>query len=514
MTDFNPYTQNDTRPDQNCVEISGVDVQKATEPPLKYNMEEAISKYMSPNEYQEFRRLQVTTGAIISGSFSFGFLAGITVQESDLNIYVETNHGYELYNWMICNGFTVQDEKSTPKSTYEEHLQKSRPPVLMGANTFERNGTNIRITYCCTSPMEAILNFQLTGLMTFITYNRGYCLYPYGTFVQQKMMQNGEGPVTMLAEKYARLGWAIEKTFLSVTPEIPSHPAWQGSRMVGDDKTWIVDLPNPLHVPRPNLIEAHSWTTSFSYDKCLKGWRIKLVYYIVDFASFRHAYTVGDPSIGDIMVKHLGLMRPCEQYSEEEEMSPPGTMFTTFVPLPEVPNGILRAAKKKLPIKSMFFIHYDRSSIDDNTFGHNWDSMGPYIFKKDHFRRGIAVELEKLHGYRNKLQRNWETRRLERYHIIHFQQFVDETRAELIKQIETWSEGEEKVKVFQEKNNTVPHPTIKKKSDMVSGMTLAIMEHQQQWTARKVMFLHEDWKALKKGKDQLMNTYVARWKRI
>lgn len=71
----------------------------------KHKLETVLGKYFTDDQILHFRRLQATTGMIISGSTALQFFERVLYPESDLDLYVEHRYRRPITLWLASIGY-------------------------------------------------------------------------------------------------------------------------------------------------------------------------------------------------------------------------------------------------------------------------------------------------------------------------------------------------------------------------------------------------------------------------
>ncbi|KAK2464969.1 hypothetical protein APHAL10511_003045 [Amanita phalloides] len=221
-----------------------------------------LSPYFSNEEIKSFRKLQLFTGTVISGSTAVQLFGRTTYPKSDLDIYVEHRYCRDVAWWLTSIGYKYNPTRSWQSMSFIEAFEASKteddvdsesledePEYTVGiANIFDfvRAGSErkVQLISATRCPMEVILNYHSTCVMNVITHNMAYSLFPYATFQQRRALACGTngGNRSWARDKYRERGWEVERRF--DTPEMRSIRSdfIFGRRWVGDGRCWMIPL--------------------------------------------------------------------------------------------------------------------------------------------------------------------------------------------------------------------------------------------------------------------------------
>lgn len=148
----------------------------------------------------DFRRMQLSTGCIISGSFALQFMDRTFYPGSDMDLYVDDDNALAVGEWIL--EFSGRGYRFAPRECQADNFldawgEVPRPPNRVGlwghnedsiADNFEeenvnadeygftgyhsgvfsfytrRGNTMIQLIACKTSPMNVVLSFHSSGL--------------------------------------------------------------------------------------------------------------------------------------------------------------------------------------------------------------------------------------------------------------------------------------------------------------------------------------------------------------
>jgi len=138
-----------------------------------------LGQYFTSDEIINFRKLQATTGAIISGSTAVQFFDRDVYTNSDLDVYVEHQTARSLARWLEQIGYVFVSRQETEVQTLEMALDTNsdfRPVDPMTELTddaekgyfdavvildFQKvNHPDIQLITSRGPPLELVLNFH------------------------------------------------------------------------------------------------------------------------------------------------------------------------------------------------------------------------------------------------------------------------------------------------------------------------------------------------------------------
>jgi hypothetical protein len=134
-----------------------------------FNIQTRLLLFFSLSEIPIFRLFQSTHGIVISGSFAVQFFARVVYENSDLDLYVEHQHGYKLCAWLIDIGFTCisssnftkqyytgkQDRKNSKFASYDRKLND-----IFTVLTFTRSQKKVQVIVTKETVMGVITDFH------------------------------------------------------------------------------------------------------------------------------------------------------------------------------------------------------------------------------------------------------------------------------------------------------------------------------------------------------------------
>ncbi|EIW56989.1 uncharacterized protein TRAVEDRAFT_81046, partial [Trametes versicolor FP-101664 SS1] len=207
-----------------------------------------------------FRSLQARTGTLISGSIALQFFDRAVYPESDLDLYVHSQHRREVGMWLLSMGYTFfPSRRQDPRfKTTVLNAEQSRGlhyvmPGVSAIYTFRRQvgeqHLKVQIIVARRAPMEVVLGFHSTCVMNVISYEKAYCLFPRATLEERRSLLSwsSQGRSKRRAEglvKYASRGFKMlthlhfaEYATHQPIRSFPLKPRW-----IGDTDTWVLSL--------------------------------------------------------------------------------------------------------------------------------------------------------------------------------------------------------------------------------------------------------------------------------
>ncbi|KAF9034346.1 hypothetical protein BJ165DRAFT_676617 [Panaeolus papilionaceus] len=297
-----------------------------------------LKPFFTSEQYAAFRLLQEETGTLISGSVALHFFDRTPLSVyTDLDLYVDLRFCAQLGDWLMTIGYQYQSRDPTDSATFHEVLQQIEdewddvedagpvswfdnaspwpetpyqdPVEIAEVFDFYKKGRKIQIIACYNSPLRVIMNFHSTCVMNFITHEKAYSLYPWGTFEERWSLihrrDNYHHPTPDVIAKYARRGWAM---LSRVPPHSDQHLKFvaEKRRLVGDRYCWTITLDHARPdsdtdssagaitviwgKPTMSLVEANSWMlapqqpTNYAKFSCfyLTSANLKFRYIVAD----------------------------------------------------------------------------------------------------------------------------------------------------------------------------------------------------------------------------------------
>ena len=137
-----------------------------------HNIYKTLSRYFTHDQIEQFRRLQSTTGTLVSGSTALTFFDRTRYEGSDLDIYVQLGYSTQVALFLRdIAGYTFgprpsqfEDLEASLTSVAERHAQfRGDDYALEGIADiydFFRDGKKVQLMVAFNSPLEIILAFH------------------------------------------------------------------------------------------------------------------------------------------------------------------------------------------------------------------------------------------------------------------------------------------------------------------------------------------------------------------
>lgn len=123
-----------------------------------FSIDDHLLQFFEEDEITEFRKLQESTGMLISGSLSLQFFAKTKFPGSDCDLYVETYSARKVTNWLLSIGYLCsadQDHESYSMTGIQDVTKFLLDGIEMAP---------IHLVVCETSPIDTILRFHSSEL--------------------------------------------------------------------------------------------------------------------------------------------------------------------------------------------------------------------------------------------------------------------------------------------------------------------------------------------------------------
>lgn len=149
-----------------------------------FQLRRVLGRYFSDDDILELRRIQYSTGALISGSTALQFFDRSHYPESDLDIYVGFDGRQDIALWLEEKGYSMKPNDENPGASLQVVLDQMErelledDPVYFGSfNVLEflKNDGNAKIQLLITSgcPVASILKFHSSKYLqafSFVSY--------------------------------------------------------------------------------------------------------------------------------------------------------------------------------------------------------------------------------------------------------------------------------------------------------------------------------------------------------
>ncbi|KZT22872.1 hypothetical protein NEOLEDRAFT_1070661 [Neolentinus lepideus HHB14362 ss-1] len=235
-----------------------------------------------------FRNLQARTATLISGSSALQFLDRTVYDDSDLDIYVFSEHLREVCQWIMSQGYVYAPKHQQNHSFQVAVTQDPTTVKLLYRMRGVRNiidlqhpvnGQKVQVIAAEKTPIEIILHFHSTCVMNVISFEKAYSLYPTATFEQRRsLILASDGPSQEPAQqKYRERGWTL-------LAGISSQERWDGRRAMSTTPRWIedrfawvipLDLTNVVQPQEEHLLKGMS--ALVNDPVVMTSWKLKLL---------------------------------------------------------------------------------------------------------------------------------------------------------------------------------------------------------------------------------------------
>ncbi|KAK7049486.1 hypothetical protein VNI00_005517 [Paramarasmius palmivorus] len=250
--------------------------------------------FKTAESIEEFRRLQLLTGALVSGSAVVSFLSHARFSPSDLDVFVRQRWALDVGLFLLKLGYTFvplatvlvgkkRRSEAQPANFMEaltDEFMKARPNTGSVADRYEMTGIAGVFNFCKSGgpkvqvvavhqePIAVILGFYSTLVLNIATATEVVSLYPWTSFVENRALYLKRATLAVEAarSKYESRGWTsltmlTPDQYLSPNSELSTKIRW-----FGDGHSWIVrfspmvDLPNASRIY--DFLAVTSWHLS------------------------------------------------------------------------------------------------------------------------------------------------------------------------------------------------------------------------------------------------------------
>ncbi|KAJ7187189.1 hypothetical protein C8R46DRAFT_1025093 [Mycena filopes] len=250
----------------------------------------SLPRLLSPffgnaTEVDRFRRMQLESGTLVSGSIALQFFNRLKWPGSDLDLYVDRPRAELAVRFIVSHDYTFDPRKSKTENGKSQHKDvftqlgasvAERAPSYLGRGIadvldFHRGDKKIQLIIATTTPMEIIISFHSTCVMNVISHAKAYALYPQSTFIANQalvVVTAGAGQEAG-RQKYADRGWRMIELSGGCDHEMAAGVV----RWVGDRFTWTIALP-ALLIDVPDLCLINSWELKCTPESVAMKWAI------------------------------------------------------------------------------------------------------------------------------------------------------------------------------------------------------------------------------------------------
>ncbi|KAK7035541.1 hypothetical protein VNI00_011834 [Paramarasmius palmivorus] len=239
-----------------------------------------LDRYMDRDDYDSFRELLLTTGAIVIGACvvealtSHGFNA-------PLQIGVVREHAELLYNFFAARGYTSATHQPAASSDQVFSSCLDFVPTMAttdngayvaGGCRLKGRGRIVEIVLAKTSPFDLVLHATSTMMMNFISATDIVSLYPQLTLERRISLDTTREP--NISHVYTPSYFHFKE--FTVNPRISLYEPFSAvsdltvlPRRVGDHLCLSIplgphQLPDLLFLGHRDMVNAHSWRLSMT----------------------------------------------------------------------------------------------------------------------------------------------------------------------------------------------------------------------------------------------------------
>ncbi|KAF7975584.1 hypothetical protein HWV62_9297 [Athelia sp. TMB] len=304
---------------------------------IAFNINKHLLPYMPLPSL--FRDVQLRTGTLIAGSHALRFFLRISDADTDLNIYVNRGHAYEVGQHLIDKQgykflpwgptgpqlFGNQESDGRLWDEYGDVIGGDGQPLyskqsIHAAFRFTKvcpDGVSrvISMSVAVHSAVHLILNMHTTCIMNLISSHFAISLYPRSTFLRRITVPlhcNTTTPDILLdveREKYIGRGFSYHSS-LNIADTITMFDAGT-IRSIGDALCWKIPLETgslspSAHFTRSSAAYPEQFIYSNSWRLLGAGVWISLQYTVINLSSYRYGYlTVRPPDVRSIILFHM-----------------------------------------------------------------------------------------------------------------------------------------------------------------------------------------------------------------
>ncbi|KAH8801906.1 hypothetical protein DL96DRAFT_1634551 [Flagelloscypha sp. PMI_526] len=229
-----------------------------------FSVDRILSRFFTPEEIIELRRIQAETDFVISGSAAVQFFERISYPNSDLDLYIDEQQMEKLALFMEKSGYAFKKTPSQPDNILTVLQQRDTWVTISGEEqdeygwdgqsimtvlSFEKQlpTGHIRKVQAIVSTCEVIatvLAFHSTVVMNIITYQSAISFFPVSSFHRYHTIVTASNEkVEACLDKYRARGWKEIRPW--PTSSIPLHQeCMKGmARRTTDRWCWTIPLP-------------------------------------------------------------------------------------------------------------------------------------------------------------------------------------------------------------------------------------------------------------------------------
>ncbi|KAF8067833.1 hypothetical protein FPV67DRAFT_1358715, partial [Lyophyllum atratum] len=213
-----------------------------------------LSRYFTAAEIPVFRHWQYRLGMIITGSTSLQFFARVEYDQSDLDVIVQHANAMDVGVFLNEAGYDF-DPSDKQRTTYAASLAdrdikgsgmayNTKSVVAVYDFVHRDRGTKVQVITTDCAPVQVVLEFYSTVVMTFITHAAAYCLYPVSTFENKEAIATIDDvfyPADTF-KKYNERGFAKKTSVAPGDAQNQNHELGVGPRFVGDKHCFVVPI--------------------------------------------------------------------------------------------------------------------------------------------------------------------------------------------------------------------------------------------------------------------------------
>ncbi|KAF8185704.1 hypothetical protein BJ912DRAFT_972907 [Pholiota molesta] len=316
----------------------------------RFQIDKLLATYFTPSQIADFRRLQASTGMLISGSTALQFFNRVVYPDSDLDVYVEHAYREDIGLWLLSIGYKYVPYPTSNSKTFQDDLDlnpDTTPSRMLTQRHFIESGQGYLGAQCVftfvkqkpfrkvqmitslNSPLERILSFHSTCVMNVITHNAAYSFFPRGTFIERRAQACTDRTTAMAAfKKYRERGWSLNQFITRDEFDDSTFAFARGIRYVGDAQCWTIPILAQTELPSLSNIESNSWLVEYT-----EHFFIKMAYSVVKSPRLRSTYLIDRDD--EHLQEHLRIEIDMEKFESDEEFGDSlrflDNKFTSFI---------------------------------------------------------------------------------------------------------------------------------------------------------------------------------------